>query len=512
MPDAPSLSEIANIRTDSELGGGESVPIIDNSKVVENLNNAARFHAEQVAQKYDKFLQNKKDLYANIGDIQGLETLPEDKPELQKQMADVLEQIGKDPSVITGGKGFSEVQAKMAKFKSDSMRSKQRFLEDKSNRALFDKTPEMDTPENRKKVKDYIDGGLDAKMPILDTPTIMDERSVFEKTLKDATEPYSQPTVGKDGMHYIESGQEFNPKTFSAQWDLVGGQTDKNNKLLSGAIKYNYDHLPTSEKEKYESDGGGGLKQYWKDRSQLYLDAHLPKGSYEATPQGNYRFGKSNKVDTEYLTEQRLEQQEKHQDETERQGRERISAEWANINLRSRDFNKLHGEDKQDTRTVIGSVVDDFSNAQNVSEPTGEKDAQGNPVMKNMMRITDLPFLKSIGLISKEGRVSGAIDYDPENDQLIVQKYDSDGNVTQSNHISSDLWLNSKIKNFTGEKKDIGGISSAIQDWKQKGNGNLLKSVTWAKDQKDAQQQPAPTETKDKKGKQKVDEYGVPIN
>ena len=494
----PSLGEIENVRVDPSLSGIAPEPVIDNSRMVESLNQNARFHAQQVANKYNTFLQNKKDLFANIGSIQGLDSLPEDKPLLQKQAADILEQIGKDPSTITGGTGFNEVQSKMAQFKQDAMAAKQKYLSDKSDRILLQTTPEMDTPENRKLLDDYVKGGLGAKAPILNTPTIMDERAIFEKTLADSTHPYTENTVGKDGMHYINSGLEFNPNAFSKQWGLVGGQSDKNNKLLSGAIKYNYDHLPTKEKEKYDAEGGGGVEQYWKDRGQQYLDAHLPKGSYEATPLvydengnvksgGNYRFDKTSKPDTQWIADQRLAQQAAHEQETERQGRERLSVEWDNYNLRSKQFNKLHGEDKSDTRMVIGSLVDDFANAKQVQVPS--KDINGNPISKNVMRITDVPFLKSLGLVSKQGTVTGAIDYDPQTDQLTIEKLSpDDGSIMQSTPISKDEWLNSKIKNFTAEKKDISGISAAVKDFTDQNGGNLLQSVSAARQQQSEQQ------------------------
>ena len=61
MAETPSLSEIANIKLDAETSGVAPRTVIDHSKLVNALNENARFKATQDWNKYTTFLQNKKD-------------------------------------------------------------------------------------------------------------------------------------------------------------------------------------------------------------------------------------------------------------------------------------------------------------------------------------------------------------------------------------------------------------------------------------------------------------------
>lgn len=90
MTNEPSLSELSNLPVRPELGGGELTPLIDSSKVVDTLNQNARYQAENTYRKYNEFLQNKKELFANIADLQKLDVAPQDRQYLNEQAGDVL--------------------------------------------------------------------------------------------------------------------------------------------------------------------------------------------------------------------------------------------------------------------------------------------------------------------------------------------------------------------------------------------------------------------------------------
>lgn len=500
MANEPSLSEISNMRVDPELGGGSPVPVIDNSKTVENLNQAARFHAENQWRKYNQFLQNKKDLFQNISDIQGLETLPEDKEYLHKQAGDILSEILKNPSVIAGGKGYSDVQAKIAKFKSDAMASKASALDEKANKMFLDRNPDLYTDENVKAIE------ANKKLPIeqrksvlLKMPTILDEKTLFESALKNSTNPFSEVTDanGKKGEGYIQTGVEVNPKALQEQMNLsLEGQKDKYGHSIKNAVETNFKQLPEDVQKQYEEKAKQNktdpLTEYWKYKTGQYLKAYAPEGSYELTPNGNYRFIKSIKADPSYLNAEKLNLERQKLAEKAAYDRQRIAIGLGNLGISREKLNKTNAEDQDGAATVINEAVNTIKNG----TPITVVDAKGNKHQE--IRISDPALLKTFegmnGSNTKE--VPNAMRYNPKTNQitLIYAKRNVTGGYGEmSNTHEKEIPLDERtwLKNITKRSfpnKDIGGINSLIETVLQKNNGSLYEVSQKSGKQQDQEQ------------------------
>lgn len=497
----PTLSEISNIASDPERSGIAPEPVIDNSKAVEQLNSNARFHAEQVAKKYDTFLQNKKDLYQNISDIQGLETLPEDRDVLHKQAADIFSDILNNPSVITGGKGYNELQAKIAGFKSSAMASKQAQLDEHTNKLFIDATPEVDTPENRAAIEAEKNKPIGArKNVLLKTPTILDQKSLFEGILKDplVSNDYSR-TFEKDGKHYIESGKQINPNALLGSWNQVvkGGQVDKYGHDLAGAVKFNYDKLPKDQKEEYEKDGGGGIAKFWEDTGQNYVNAYTQ--GLTKDEDGIYRFGKTTKLDPAYIDAEKLQLERQKLDEKTSNDKSEREIGWARIGVDKDKLNKTKKEDQDGAATVINEAVSTIKNGKPINvvdERTGKTHQE--------ITISDPTLLQTFGTVDKTGKTTHVPDgmrYNPETNQvtLLYGKSNNTGGLNTHKEIPLDqrTWLK-VITKRSYPNKDIGGVNSLIEDVLQANKGSLYEIS-----QKESQSTPA-ADTKGKTQSYKI--------
>lgn len=491
MPE-PSLSEISNISTDPGLSGVAPEPVIDNSRVVDNLNNQARVHAENQFKKYNQFLENKKELFQNISDIQGLETLPEDKDYLHKQAGDILGEIMKNPSVITGGAGYGAIQSKIAKFKSDAMASKASALDEKTNKLFLDRNPDLYTDENVKAMEDA------KKLPIgqrksvmLQVPTILDEKTLFETALKNSVHDYSEP-VEIGGKHYIENGKELSPHALQEQMNLaLQSQKDKYGHTIESAVKLNFNKLDDDEKQKFkdlaEKNRTKPLEEYWKDRTLKYKDAYLPQGTYDEVPgKGVVRFGKQHLEDKQYYEAERLNLDKQKLAEERAYHQNEIALGYARLGVEKDKLKNVNDDDQQGGLTVISNAASVLNNATPL-QTVGKGDKTGK-TKRTILRISDPTLLEEFGKVNKEGKkveIPDAINYDPETNQPVLVYFNDDDKaegktdgVKYKKEVPLDqrTWLN-VITRKEFPNKDIGGINKSINAILG-ANGNNLYGIS----------------------------------
>jgi len=488
-----TLSELTNINPEVP-----NPPVIDNSHVVNELNQNGRFQAENTWRKYNSFLENKKDLFKNIGDIQNLDTLAEDNPVLKKQAADVLADILKDPSAVMGGRGYDEIQGKIAKYRSDAMASKQANLDLKANKMFLDRNPELYTDENKAAIQSEIAKPINARKSVmLQMPTILDTKNVFEGLVKDATHDYSEP-ITKDGVPYISSGKEINPNAIENAWNLIakGGQTDKFGHDELGAVKYNFSKLPDNEKQKYQAlseqakQGGEANatpeEMYWKDYGHKYLDAYFPQGSYTKTQEGNLRFAHSLAKDPYYLGEKELAEKTQN-DKMNR------AIEWAKLGLEREKLNKSDKEDLDSADSTINTVTGAINNGQ-------EKVIHSTADNTNMsvIRVSDPFVLQRFATLDKEGKVINspdAIDFVKGTNQVLLRFDDpkkptgKDGvhHFIKTIPMDQRVWLKIEAA-ASNPNKDIGGVNRFIEK-ALKANNNSIYDIS---QKVKAQQHPTP--------------------
>lgn len=490
MANEPTLGELTHIPSDPNLGGGVPVPVIDNSRMVEELNQNARFRAQQTWQKYQQFLQNKSDLFKNISDIQSLDTLPEDKPELQKQAAGILSDILKNPSAVMGGKGYNEIQAKIAQFKGNAMLSKQNNLDTTADKLFLERNPELQTEDNMGALSKYRQTPLGQRKTVqLQLPTVFDEKSAFDDLLKSTTQPYAQ-TVGADGKAgegYIETGNEVNPQALIKGWGLaLQGQKDKYGHSILKAVTDNFNALPPEEKQKYQQGGGDPVQKYFLDRGQKYLDAYFPKGSYETTPQGTYRFGKKLTADPNYRADEKLALDREKLIEKTNYDNAHLKVLWSDIGLKRDKINKENTEDLGDA----SNVIDEASSIINNGSPVKVWHPNG---VTNELRVSDPTLLQKFGNIDKDGNVTNvptAMNFNPNTGQvtLIYGEYNNtkgsfltdtgNGSISHTKDVPLDqrTWLKI-IAARSFPNKNIGTVNNLVNE-ALKANGNSIFEIS----------------------------------
>ena len=81
MPE-PSLGELANAAQSQEAI--PTIAVNDQQNMVRTLNQQAQFKAQNDWNKYQSFLKERADTLANLGEIEKMDIMNEDRPELQK--------------------------------------------------------------------------------------------------------------------------------------------------------------------------------------------------------------------------------------------------------------------------------------------------------------------------------------------------------------------------------------------------------------------------------------------
>ncbi|MCB0472507.1 MAG: hypothetical protein KDC56_05560, partial [Flavobacteriaceae bacterium] len=157
MPE-PTLRDITimGAAADPQLGTGTPAVVYDNSKLINTLNNAAQYHAENEWRKYNLFLNNIKDAYKDVNNIAQMEVMTQDREGLKKKMGEILKGISSDPrGFVSGGAKYQEIMGQIASLQSDATESKANSLYDKAHRQYFYQNPELDTEENRTKLESF---------------------------------------------------------------------------------------------------------------------------------------------------------------------------------------------------------------------------------------------------------------------------------------------------------------------------------------------------------------------
>jgi hypothetical protein len=500
MADAtPSLGELTHIPADPNLGGGTSVPIIDNSHVVDQLNQNARFHAENTWRKYQTFLQNKTDLFKDVANIQQYDTLAEDKPALQKQAGDILGDILKDPTIATGGKGYGELQAKIAKFRGDSMLSKQNNIDTSADKSFLERNPDLQTDENMKAVGDYRGVPLgQRKSVLLQMPTLLDEKGLFEGALKSATHTTSNPT----GDGYIVQNKVVSPDAIQGNMGMaLKSAKDKYNHSISKAVETNFNHLPEDEKNTFtelaKQNKTTPVEEYWKKHTNDYLGAYIPDANYKKDKDGNYIIDTKTVADPNFRAQERLDLDKQKLSQKTENDRGNLSLKWAKLGVEKDKLNRAKTEDLGSADNVIDEVSDMINNGtpvQTYNTATGKGESS--------IRINDPSILSKFSQLNPGGNAGplSAINFNPENNQfdLIYGSTNSAGGLGTTASPTKTIPVNQRtvaklIAARSFPNKNIGVVNSLVNDVINS-NGNSIYKV--AQRRKENQQQSEDTPPK----------------
>lgn len=297
MPE-PSLSELTNIPSDAALGESslKSAPL-DTRALNAQLYDAAKFKAQMDWQRYTNFLNQFKEVTKEGSEIANMDLAPEDREQLQGEMAGIFSEIAKDPKSALGGSKMFDIQQRLQKLTSNATLSKQDNLYDRYNRQFLDRAPDMKTEGNKAKVESYLKNQkLGTRQPyILDPAAPEFDASLLDGILQKRntdtyTKSYESDSTGKPGKGYLydESGTEFNPTAYVAQWDLAL----KDDPKIAKAVQARYNALPETVKKSFPT-----VESWYHQLGIEHANAVAPAGTeQEKTDKGNIRYGKKSSI------------------------------------------------------------------------------------------------------------------------------------------------------------------------------------------------------------------------
>lgn len=173
----PSLGEIIDI---SRNPGGviSDRPKMDFGQLTQTVNEAAERKAKYDWAKYNSFLGDLKDVYKDLGEIEGLQVAQADQAGLKKRAADIFDKISADPQKFFGG-GMKDVEKEIGALRSDANRSVQDRVFDEANRGYLQKEPTLQTPENKALIENYFKQPLGSrKQYMLNLPSLFSGQTV----------------------------------------------------------------------------------------------------------------------------------------------------------------------------------------------------------------------------------------------------------------------------------------------------------------------------------------------
>lgn len=295
MPDPiPTLSELSQGNTDAEIGTGKPANVINNQIVADGLMKAAQFRAESQWTKYTTALQNFKDVFKEASDIAGLDVMQQDKPELQKGLADVLGKITQDPKGALSG-NIVDIKKGLIGLRGKANLSKQHNAWDQFNREYLVQNPDIDTPDNRKKIEDYGNTPIaERKTYLLDHPAAFDFNTFKTGILKQATTGVTNDEVGGvklnlkgeqefdvTGKGYIRTttGNLTSKDTYNRLWD-AGWETehDQYGKPLKDIVTKQYNDLANKNPDIKKQFPSAFEYYQWLGRSSFGSDNDIQSG------------------------------------------------------------------------------------------------------------------------------------------------------------------------------------------------------------------------------------------
>jgi hypothetical protein len=235
MATAPTLGELENVKIEPSTNPGV---ILDSRDAVHELNQSAQFNAEMKQKKYAQQLSALKDIYQDAGAIQAMPVMQQDRPILNKKMADILTEIGNDPRAALGGPKFAEIQKGLGELRSLSTQSKQDLLYSDAHDKIMEADPSLATSENKNKKQGFDNGQLGQRQKFMfDTPVKFDPEAAMGKILqqKQVAVPFANSSFEGPHSEWVvkETGTRYDRNSALGMWNQgYETGTDENNQPI----------------------------------------------------------------------------------------------------------------------------------------------------------------------------------------------------------------------------------------------------------------------------------------
>lgn len=249
----PSLSEIENITRDPGAGTVAPRTAIDTQSLVHEVNQAAQFKAENDWRKYSSFKNDLKDVYKQLGDIQGMEVAQADQPYLKKQSAEIFDQIANDPQKFFAG-GMGDIQKKLGNLYRESAQSVQDNIYDNAHRMYLDRDPSLQNDDNKKIMEDYFKAPLGQRKPYtLKLPSLYNPQEIGAQINAIIPQKFSNTGLSPDGK-YINSvtGIRYDEKQYKQLADQMFNMPDSRGMVLANQVADRFKSLPPALQDAYK--------------------------------------------------------------------------------------------------------------------------------------------------------------------------------------------------------------------------------------------------------------------
>lgn len=480
MANEPSLGDITGMPIDPERGSGIGPVIYDNRELGKTLHDNAEIKARNDWNKYNIFLGRLDNVYKDINEIAKQPVLEEDMPALRTDMASIIKDIGSDPkSFFGGGPKYNEINGKIAQLQSKATESKGNNLFDAAHRQFFYRNPDLETPENQKRIEDFRKQPLGSRQPYqLDMPGLLD-MDALAKTINanvKKEESYSRATPDNQ---FIEKGKNivFDPVKFDELAAAAYDQNDPRNIPIRKTMEKRFSDLPVYMQDQIKDQYKGQqdpVKAWFIDdlRKRRMADSNTKE---DLVPNPGY-------LEQEKLAQKRAN------DKAE------LGLKWANYGLSKDKADKADSEDLSGADSVLNEALAIIKKG----DDEAGTDWLGRP--NKSFDIADPATLQYFGKLDKDGKAYDVPEYAKYNKtnnqlELVYEHKDSKGKITskESKPLDERTWVSLIVKRKF-PNKDIGGINQIVDEVIKK-NGNLYNL---SKTFNTGQGNPAPSSTEPK--------------
>lgn len=481
MPE-PSLGELAQSAQSQEAV--PNVAVNNQQEMVRTLNQQAQFKAENDWRKYQTFLSQRADTLQNIAEVQKMQVMNEDKPELQQDAAAMYKEILDHPGAFIGNDPdkYAQIQSMYGGLLAKATQSKQDNNFDEENRKYIATNSELNTDENKQIIESNRAQPLGSRKPYtLNLPPVLDI-DAYTKGIMDSPSvksDFATNEVSPDNQFLIEkSGTKYSRDSFLKNW--MGGldvKTDKYGHSVSTYVKGQYDKL--SDENKAQLPGKTDeekARNFWKMQGERMFGSQPstdnPTGDIISNkkdhPTANPNYKKAEEVD---IKSGELSERVRHDKAIESLG-----------------WDKIKSDNEDDNDEAKGTIIEVKDIIKNATLPENLKfilDPNGN--RQRMGTISDPDLIKKYTTLDKDGKTThppGDVLIDRTRGQLSLVYYKKKNGVIQektvanqpykivekSVPVSASSWLSSVVGRNEGVKNK-GKVINTIQQFFDKNGG-----------------------------------------
>lgn len=324
MANEPSLSELTSIPSEGALSGLTPRAIISNADTVRQLNDNAKFQAQNDWNRYNGFLDQLNKVYQTNLDTASIDVMPTDREYLQDKAAELFTNIYKDPKAFFSGKGQTEVYKQLADLRRDATKSKNDNIFRDAHEEFLYKYPNANTDANKGKVNEFTNQDLKTRKPFLFDMNPQVDLAALSKSIGDVNGvTVAINATPSENDEFIHSGKVMKFTPYIKAWDAALYSSPDYRKFTTQQLASQPKYIQDEFKKQ---DGTPDIESFWH---------HLGVGTFQGETDPTDKTGLTKKdltiedklvANPNYLKSQKLAQ-EAYKDKQD------IALGWAKLGL-----------------------------------------------------------------------------------------------------------------------------------------------------------------------------------